>query len=190
MPRARLLAPVRCSATPTCAVQARGESPPRRRRRSDDPSAATAHRCTPRPRRPAAAAQPSSSYAAGGQEACPYPWTCDAPATREWIRNGLRQDTAGDGELARGTEQRACRSGCCPDERSGGRCVIGAPINKIGPISRLSGQLLRGPLQCPRVVHTDISWQLSRLLCARGEWPPCRRPAERCDKLAPRPVFR
>src|SRR5262249_52311886 len=63
-----------------------------------------------------------------------------------------------------------------------------APISKIGPISRLSAQLLRGPLQCPRVVHTDLSWQLSRLLCAGGEWPPCRRPAEHCDKLAPRCV--
>src|SRR5678815_3678720 len=167
MPRARLLAPVRCWRTPTCTVQARGESPFRRRRRSDDPSAATAHRRTPRPRRPAAAAQPSSSCAAGGQEACYYPWAWDAPATRERIRNGLRHDTPGDGELARGTEQLACRSGCCPDERSGGRGVIGAPISKIGPISRLSAQLLRGPLQC--VVHTDLSWQLSRLLCARGE---------------------
>src|SRR5262249_21305539 len=75
------------------------------------------------------------------------------------------------GELARGTEQLACRSGCCLDER-------------------LSPQLLSGPLQCPRVVYTDLSWQLSRLLCARGEWPPRRRPAERCDKLVPRPVFR
>ena len=100
----------------------------------------------------------------------------------------MRHDTPGDGELARGTEQLACRSGYCPDERSGGRGVIGAPISKIGPISRLSAQLLRGPLQC--LVHTDLSWQLSRLLCARGEWPPCRRPAERCDKLAPRPVLR
>src|SRR5262249_9677411 len=125
----------------TCAVQARGESPPRRRRRSDDPSAATVHRYTPRPRRPAAAAQPSSSYAAGGQEACHYPWTCDAPATRESIRNGLRQDIPGGGELARDTEELAWRAGCCPDERSGGRGVIGAPISKIGPISRLSAQL-------------------------------------------------
>src|SRR5262245_4145812 len=54
----------------------------------------------------------------GGQEACHYPWTCDAPVTRERIRKGLRQDTPSDGELARGTEQLAYRSGSCPDERS------------------------------------------------------------------------
>src|SRR6516162_954189 len=39
----------------------------------------------------------------------------------------------------------------------------------------LSGRLLAksGPF---RAIHTKLSWQLSRLLCARGEWPPCRCP--------------
>jgi len=53
---------------------------------------------------------------------------------------------------------------------------MSAPEAEVGPISRLSAQLLRGPLQCPRVVHTDLSWQLSRLLCARGAWPPAAGP--------------
>src|SRR5437016_7924018 len=53
---------------------------------------------------------------------------------------------------------------------------MSAPEAEVGPISRLSTQLLRGPLQCPRVVHTDLSWQLSRLLCARGAWPPAAGP--------------
>jgi len=34
---------------------------------------------------------------------------------------------------------------------------MSAPEAEVGPISRLSAQLLRGPLQCPRVVHTDLS---------------------------------
>src|SRR5262249_42099098 len=36
----------------------------------------------------------------------------------------------------------------------------------------LSGRLLAksGPF---RAIHTKLSWQLSRLLYARGEWPPC-----------------
>src|SRR5262245_25894015 len=88
----------------------------------------------------------------GGQEACHYPWTCDTPVTRERIRKGLRQDTPGDGELARGTEQLAYRSGSCPDERSGGRGIIGAPISKMRPISRLSAQLLAGRCSARGVV--------------------------------------
>jgi len=53
---------------------------------------------------------------------------------------------------------------------------MSAPEAEVGPISRLSAQLLRGPLQCPRVVHTDLSWQLSRLRGARSNGHPAAAP--------------
>src|SRR5258708_14951638 len=118
MPRARSLAPVPCSANADVR-----RSSPRRIRPLGGSDVATIHSqqlsIGVRPDL-VARLQPSSSYVAGDQEGCHYPWTCDAPATRERIRNRFRQDTPGGGELARGTEPLACPSGFFLDERSGG----------------------------------------------------------------------
>src|SRR5690348_12629749 len=104
MPRAQSLAPVRCSANADVR-----RSSPRRIRPLGSSDVATIH-----PQQLSIGVRPDlvarlqrrslRVLMRGDQEACHSPWTCDAPATPERIRNGFRQDTPGGGELARGIE--------------------------------------------------------------------------------------